>query len=344
MTPVTTDRPTLATVLVCTFNRAPMLARALRSLSRIQTRTVPWRLLIVDNNSNDGTRALVESHAARFPVELRYVFEPRQGKSHALNRGLAEVRSPFVVFGDDDQEFDEYWVEEACTPLLADRHLSYTGGPVLPRFVVPPPEWMDWQAPELRAPLGLFHYGDEPFTFERRRLVPGGGNMAVRRSLFDRIGGFHTGLGRRGTSLLGQEQAEFFHRSRAAGACGRYVPTMRVEHWVPAERLTRAYHRRWWFWKGVGQARVYAMHCRTELGLDLSRIPHVATIPRFVLSGAVRDAYRWLRSAVTARGDGFAHELHVMYALGYLANRRRLPQPQTVTALPLPQTLEERAV
>ena len=105
--------------------------------------------------------------------------------------------------------------------------------------------------------------------FHHGRKTPLGVNMAVRRRLIERIGGFRPDLGRNGRSLLGQEQAEFFYRSRQAGARGLYVPEMVLDHVVPASRLTWSYFWRWWFWKGVSHARVHRLHGRTELGIDL---------------------------------------------------------------------------
>ena len=48
-----------------------------------------WDVVVVDNNSTDGTRAVVERQARDFPVPLRYLFEARQGRSSALNAGIA---------------------------------------------------------------------------------------------------------------------------------------------------------------------------------------------------------------------------------------------------------------
>jgi hypothetical protein len=77
--------------------------------------------------------------------------------------------------------------------------------------------------------------------------VPLGVNMAVRRALIDRIGGFDPALGRRGGSPLGQEQAEFFCRSRdaarAASTCRDGAPPSR-----PGVAVDDPSFRRWWFW------------------------------------------------------------------------------------------------
>jgi hypothetical protein len=143
--------------------------------------------------------------------------------------------------------------------------------------------------------------------------------MAVRRTLIERIGGFHPELGRRGRSLLGQEQAEFFARGRAHGARGVYEPAMRLHHHVPAERLTKQYFRRWWFWKGVSRSRVDAIHHRTELGLDLREVPYVAGVPRFVWGLLARSLVRWLGAALRRDAQAAArHEMRIAYAFGYV--------------------------
>ena len=134
--------------------------------------------------------------------------------------------------------------------MLDDPSIDYTGGPVRPIWEAPCPDWIDRDRADLWGTLAILDYGTEAFVFEDRRRVPLGANMAVRRSLIDRIGGFDPELGRRGRSLLGQEQAEFFCRSRAVDARGMYEPAMEVHHHVPAIRLTRDYFYRWWYLEG----------------------------------------------------------------------------------------------
>ena len=51
-----------------------------------------WEAIVVDNNSTDDTRAVVERHVAGFPVPLRYLFEAAQGRSSALNAGIAAAQ------------------------------------------------------------------------------------------------------------------------------------------------------------------------------------------------------------------------------------------------------------
>ncbi|HZP48243.1 MAG TPA: glycosyltransferase [Vicinamibacterales bacterium] len=306
-----------ATVLICTYNRAALLAETLDAVARMRT-ALSWDVLVVDNNSTDETRAVVESRQAAYPVRLRYAFEPRQGNSFALNTGIAATPATVIAFTDDDVRVTEAWLQEACAPILSNTGIDYTGGPVRPIWDAPPPPWIDQTRSDLWGTLAMLDYGRTPFVFEERQRVPLGANMAVRRALFERVGHFDTNLGRIRNSLRGQAQAEFFCRSRTAGARGLYVPAMAVDHHIPAARLTRRYFRRWWFMKGMGRHCLEQIHPKTELGIDLARVPKIGGMPRYMYGSAVRDLAGYLR-AVAARDAVAAvrHEMMLWYFAGY---------------------------
>lgn len=308
-----------ATVLICTYNRAALLADTLDSLALSRVSRVRWHVVVVDNNSTDDTRDIVTSRIGRFPVPLEYLFEARQGKSYALNTGLDATTSAIVIFTDDDVRVSESWVDASCGAILDDPSIDYTGGPVRPIWERSCPEWLDQSRSDLWGTLAILDYGPERFIFEERRRVPLGVNMAVRRSLIDRIGGFDPALGRRGASLLGQEQAEFFCRSRAAGARGLYEPAMGLHHHVPAKRLTKDYFRRWWYWKGVSKARIERRHPITELGINLTSVPRIGGVPRFMIGSAVRDVAGWLGAALAGNAvERMRREMMLCYFTGYL--------------------------
>ena len=313
-----------ATVLICTYNRAALLAETLDSVRATVAPGLSWDVIVVDNNSSDDTRQVVTSRIGGFPVPLTYLFEPRQGKSVALNTGLAATDAAVVLFTDDDVQVSEEWLEASCRPILDDPTVDYTGGPVLPIWERPRPSWLDATRPDLWGTLAILDYGPEPFVFEERRRVPLGANMTVRRSLVDRIGGFDPSLGRKGNSLRGQEQAEFFCRSRAVGARGVYVPAASVRHHVPATRLTRSYFLRWWYWKGVSKAVLEQRHRVTDTGIDLSRVPKVGGVPRFVFGSAIRDLAGLVRAAATFNGIETMKRLSMLcYSTGYFKGVRQ---------------------
>jgi glycosyltransferase involved in cell wall biosynthesis len=314
------------TVLICTWNRARLLGETLDSLAQVRVPDgLHWNVLVVDNNSSDETSTVVRRHAASYPVPLQYAFEPRQGKSWAMNTGLAASGSAIIAFVDDDIKVGHDWLYAIATAFQEAPGTAYVGGRVDPIWEAPCPSWFGDTGKTLWGTFAILDYGDQSFVFEERRKIPIGANFALRRSLVDRVGGFDPMLGRDSERvLLGQELPEFFVRVRAAGLQGRYLPTMSVRHHVPARRMTRQYIRRWWYGKGISRARMEAVHPVTEVGLDLRRVPKIAGIPRFLFGSAVRDVLRWSVACFRLDvGRRLAAETQLYYFAGQVRERLR---------------------
>src|SRR5678815_492050 len=86
-------------VVISTYNRASVLPAAIESILRQNAPEVNYELIVVDNNSTDDTRQVVESFSNR---NVRYVFEAKQGPSHGRNAGIANARGRIIAFTDDD--------------------------------------------------------------------------------------------------------------------------------------------------------------------------------------------------------------------------------------------------
>jgi len=307
------------TVLIATYNRAALLGGTLDVLARSEAPGLrSWEVVVVDNNSRDRTREVVESRQPSFPVPLRYLFEAQPGRSAALNAAHRASAAPFILYTDDDVHVARRWLRSGAEALA--QGWDYVGGPVVPMWEAPRPPWLD---STLHGTIAILDYGPSPFVFENRRRVPLGANMGIRRDLLDRIGGFRADLGRsNGRKILGQEVPDLLARARAAQARGLYVPEMLVEHHVPAARLTKSYFRRWWYGKGASKAALELGQPLTELGLDLRREPHIGPVPRFMLGSVVRDIAGYAKSlAARDAARRFHHEMMLAYAAGYLAAR-----------------------
>jgi glycosyltransferase involved in cell wall biosynthesis len=313
-----------ATVLIATYNRAAFLDRTLQSVGGLAVATGRrWEAIVVDNNSTDDTRAVVERHARAFPVPLLYLFEPRQGRSSALNAGIAAATGRVIAMTDDDVRVEPGWLDAACDALAPESGMGYAGGPVRPIWEAPLPRWLDLARGDLWGTIAIQDHGAEPFVYEERRKVPLGANMAARRELFECAGTFRADLGRTsGRLVLGQEVPELLRRAQTTGFRGRYVPAMQVHHHIPASRLTRRYFRRWWFGKGVSRAALERMQPVTELGVDLRETPHVLGLPRYMYGTALRDVKGYALNAVRGRAAAaFRHEMMLAFFAGYARAR-----------------------
>lgn len=310
-------------IVIATYNRAADLRDTLASLAGLHP-DGGWEVIVVDNNSTDGTRQVVESAAAGFPVPLRYLFEPEQGRSPALNAGIRLAQGDLIVTTDDDVRVEPDWLNQAAAGLARSGG-DYVGGRVLPIWGGPRPAWLPNRGGKHWAVIALLDYGPKPLEFGVR--VPLGVNMAFRRSAFERAGLLDPGTGRKAGTLLGQEVREWCIRARAAGVRGFYVPEMIVRHVIPASRLNKAYFRRWFHWRGISRALLYAkagldMEAPERTTLDFRTMPHIFGVPRYLYRKAVSSLVAWLKAAM--HGDvvaAFDHELWIWFFSGIVRQR-----------------------
>ncbi len=226
----------MISVIICTHNRAPLLARAIESLAA-QARPVPTEIVVVDNCSTDTTQRVVQQLSDRYPGLIRYVMEERLGLSHARNAGMRAAQGDIVAFIDDDVILCAGWLEELARAFHTHPEAACVCGPAEPEWCAPPPSWM---TPELVAFVAPGDYGPAAKAL-RGKQYPAGLNMAFRRESIAELGEFSSSLGHVGTSLLGVEEVDFVDRLRRGGGEVLYVPLVRVRHLVPCERMTREY-------------------------------------------------------------------------------------------------------
>ena len=128
-----------ASVIICTYNRCESLRRTLETLSlMVVPPGLDWELLIVDNNSKDATKQACADFQQRLP--LRYLFESKQGKSHALNLAVAVAKADLLIFCDDDVDVDPELDGAAIgTGRGVIPKAAFFSGRVIPRWETTPP-------------------------------------------------------------------------------------------------------------------------------------------------------------------------------------------------------------
>jgi glycosyltransferase involved in cell wall biosynthesis len=223
-------------VVIGTHNRCDRLPVVIQSLLAQQADDFSYEVIIVDNNSTDRTREVVESFIARGHENLRYIFEPRQGVSYARNTGIGCARASVIAFTDDDVCVTSNWIATIWRALDQHPEVDFVGGKVLPRYECAPPAWL---TREHWSPLAITDFGDAPFYVDAenpRCLVAA--NLGVRRIAFAQVGLFAPEFPR-------SQDHEWELRVWNAGRRGMYVPEIIIWADVQAERLTKTYHRKW---------------------------------------------------------------------------------------------------
>jgi len=258
--------PVKISVVICTYNRAKTLSTAVESLA-VQSLpdSLVWEIVVVDNNSPDQTRQVVEDLQRRYPERIRYVLERMQGISNARNAGIMAAKGEIVAFLDDDETATTDWVQN-LTANLHTGEWAGSGGRVLPPASFTPPSWLSIKGSFASGPLAAFDLGLEPGPLSEPAF---GANMAFRKEVFEKCGGFRTDLGRIGKSMLSNEDTEFGRRVMAAGLRLRYEPSALTYHPVEDSRLKKQYFLDWWYCKGRSDVRELGNPAGTMLILGI---------------------------------------------------------------------------
>jgi glycosyltransferase involved in cell wall biosynthesis len=312
---ITTESPQTGvdiTVLVCTFNRHYELRELLESAMAQQTGgAFTYEILVVDNNSNDGTRRLVEGLIAEGHKTLRYLFEGRQGRSFALNTGLGAARGEIYLIADDDLVLPPDYARRVWEAFRANPDVSVVAGKVLPLWAQPAPAWLTqehWSA------LALCDYGAEEFRTDTNKqicLLAG----AFRHADVDAAGGYHTALGVTKGRIGGTEDVDLLSRLYEVGHNGLYLPDLWLSHKVEADRLTQAYHRRW----HTGHGRFYAAMRMPEVERTPTRL---FDVPAHLYRQAAEAAAGWLTClAQGRRAAAFRYETRLHFFAGFFRAR-----------------------
>lgn len=301
------------TLLVCTYNRAADLRELLESALAQETASeVKYEVLVVDNNSTDETRAVVESFINKGHQNLQYIFEAKQGKSHALNTGIAAVRGWGYVITDDDFILPPDWVQNIYEAFRANPDVSFVSGKVLPLWQGEQPSWLTrehWSA------IAMADYGQEPFIADDKNQIC---LLACAFRLADvqAVGGYHDDLGPQKGRTGATEDLELLLRLWKSGRKGLYVPHINFQHKVTADRLTKEYHRRW----HRDHGRSYAVMRTEETEQSSVRL---FDVPGHMYRAAVGNALRWLGCMLRGKADkAFLHETELRFFGGFVSKRR----------------------
>jgi glycosyltransferase involved in cell wall biosynthesis len=223
-------------VIVPTHDRPAVLRDLLVTLQAQQVDPARLEVVVVDDGSSSDIAAVVNEVAGAGPIGMRCEQQTMTGLNGARNRGVAATRGEVIAFLDDDTLVAPGWAA-ALLSAFSDAECAAAGGRVELAFADPEPAWLvEWRCYLAEYELGAaarWLLDDDP--------VPVGANCAVRRSEFERLGGFRPGLDRIGRSLVSNGDTEFFRRLRHTGGRLRYVPEASVIHRIPADRVTVEY-------------------------------------------------------------------------------------------------------
>ena len=276
-----------AVVIAChTERRWNLLLNAMAS-ARAQRVAPTEVIVVVDHNPAlfRRLRATVETRPGITVVENELL----PGASGARNTGAFIADAALVAFLDDDACAQADWLGNVLRPF-ADPTVVGTGGRVVPDWASDRPSWFpaefDWV-------VGASYLGMPSGTTTVRNVWAE--NMAVRRDVFDAVGGFRTGFGKLGAHSR-PEDTDLCIRMAAAGGRWMYCADAVVSHYVPAERSSYSFFVRRTYHEGRGKAEMARLLPPGAPALASERDYVRRTLPAGVA--------RYSRRALRARSGG----------------------------------------
>jgi len=247
-------------VVICTHNRAENLRTVLQSISILESPPdCSWELIIVDNNSRDHTREVVQGFVQSSTVKTSYIFEKQQGLCYARNAGVKAAIGEIVAFTDDDVTLDKRWLWSIKETFNRFDCIG-VGGKIVPVWDCEKPSWLALEGPfKPMDVLVSYDLGSNHCIIEQKHVPPVGANFAFRKVAFEKYGFFRTDLGRMGSSLLLGEDTEFVRRLMSHGETIVYDPHAIVYHPVEEHRLRKSYFQSWYFGYGRSWVRMHGV-------------------------------------------------------------------------------------
>jgi glycosyltransferase involved in cell wall biosynthesis len=310
-------------IIICTYNRAGLLKRAIESILACKVPAgLSATLTVVDNKSSDETKTIVDGFVGISQIAVRYLFEKRQGKSQALNTALEHVTGDLIAFTDDDITVDKGWIREMV--MAAGRYPQYTcfGGKVMAVYPERVPEWLDING-SMQFVKSVFvdrDDGDMETEYGEKTIAatPGGVNMFFRLSAIEKNGLFRTDLGPVGKTLGFSEDVEYCKRLLKKGERFMYIPSAIIYHPVHSERLKKNYLLMWQYKCGKSEVRRVGGYKDTV---------KVFGVPRYLYRKLLHHSVGWWLSL--QKKKRFYHRLRLYYSTGEVMEHLRLKLKQS---------------
>ena len=242
-----------ATVIIPTRGRTQTIQGALRSLLDTDPGRFDCEIVVVDNNDHEGVSSDLRVACGAAGEPVRYLAEPSPGQSAARHRGAREARGELLIYIDDDVQVSPGWLE-AYLASFEDKTVGIAGGPSIPMFGGSIPAWLwDFWQP---TPYGGWSCGWLSLLDIGRSVDDidpvwiWGLNLAIRRDVLHRLGGFHPDLVPPALQRWqGDGETGLAYKAKAAGVRSVYLNDALLHHQIGCDRLTvdafakRAYYQ-----------------------------------------------------------------------------------------------------
>lgn len=277
-------------LVIATYNRCKDLENTLESLLKQEgDGRIICEVLVIDNNSTDQTKEVVcayqkkvaEFNPGRILMEFQYLFEPIQGKTYAVNKGIKAAKGNIIAFTDDDAVLDPAWLL-SIIQCFENYKCDGVGGRIIPIYPERTPQWIKDNQDLISGPIVMYDHGEECKKYQKPMLEFFGANFAFKREVFNENGLFRTDIGP-GAGTYGDD-TEFISRLVTKGRSLYYCGKAVVRHPVDRKRMNLRYIAQWSF--KLGRYRVII----DDHSMISNQLVFYFGIPRYLIREIVSDS------------------------------------------------------
>ena len=242
--------PFLFSVIICTYNRADLLNKAIQSLLEQDYESKNFEILIIDNSSVDSTNQIAQNYLHK-RNNMKYYIEENIGLSYARNRGMKESKGKYIAFLDDDAIAPPHWLSTA-NALLRSVTSDCFGGPFFACYNSEKAKWF-------KDEYGSFTLGKTSRSVSSGEFLVGG-NFFIKRDLLLQMGGFNSEYGMKGKAIgVGEETLlQIRLRNTFPNINIYFEPELFIYHLVRKEKMQFSYLCRLFYSSGRDSYRIFS--------------------------------------------------------------------------------------
>jgi glycosyltransferase involved in cell wall biosynthesis len=176
----------IISIVTPTFNRLDELAHLIKSIKHQTLDYKYFEMIISDDGSSDGTREQIKNWQKEVLFKLVYVFQKNLGPGVARNNGVKVSRGELIVFIDSDCEADKDWLKNIYSSFLKNEFDAFGGPDYAKDDFLPVQRAINFSMTSFLTTGGIRGHNNKMVG----KFYPRSHNMGVKKSIFDKIGGF----------------------------------------------------------------------------------------------------------------------------------------------------------
>lgn len=218
-------------IIFATYHSEEILEKSLKAYCEIKTKH-QWELIIVDNAHREETQQIINLYLNKLPI--KFIEKSLPGKNNALNKALSIAKSELIWFTDNDILPNKSLIDTYIKAAKEYEKIDIFGGNIMPDRSLP--SWVDTSAQKIKAAYGILNLGLDNKEIPAENLW--GGNMLIRRALFQGGVRFGTKVCSTGNNHIMGNETELLKRLERAGHQTMYIANNSVRHQIRDEQIS----------------------------------------------------------------------------------------------------------